>query len=45
MYLFEDELHAGVELALGVDGQLLELGDEGGELLRRKLVQDSAHLQ
>jgi hypothetical protein len=45
MYLFKNKLHAGVELALRVYGQLLESGDEGGQLLRRQLVQDGAHLK
>jgi hypothetical protein len=43
-HLFEDELHAVLQLVLGVDLQLVELADQDVELLRAQLVQDAASL-
>ena len=44
IYLLEDELHARLELVLRVDLKLVELLDEGFELLRTQLVKDGADL-
>ena len=44
IYLLKDELHARLELVFRVDLKLVELLDEGFELLRTQLVEDGADL-
>ena len=43
-YLLEDQLHAGFQLGLCVNLQVLELGHEDVELLGTQLVQNAASL-